>query len=57
MTKEVSNSQLKRETLTGDVQRKEKEEEQKYSDRCVEINRTKQSNYNENKIENHNAEK
>ena len=57
MTKEVSNSQLKRETLTGDVQRKEKEEEQKYSDRCVEINRTKQSNYNENKIENHNAKK
>ena len=46
MTKEVSNSQLKRKTLKGDVQRKEKEEEQKYSDRCVEINRTKQSNYN-----------
>ena len=57
MTKEVSNSQLKRETLTGDVQRKEKEEEQKYSDRRVEINRTKQSNYNENKTENHNVEK
>ena len=38
-------------------QTKQKAEEPKYSDRSVEINRTKQSYYNENKTENHNVEK
>ena len=57
MTKEVSNSQLLKETLIGDEQRQEKGEEPKYSDRSVEINGTKQSNYNENKIEDCNVEK
>ena len=57
VTKEVSNRQLQKETLIGDGQTKEKAEEPKYSDRSVEINRTKQSYYNENKTENHNVEK
>ena len=57
VTKEVSNSQLKKETLVGDGQRKEKEEWPKYSDRSVEINRTKQSNYNGDKTENQNVQK
>ena len=57
VTKEISSNQLKKETLTGDRQRKEKAEEPKYSDRSVEINRTKQSTYNENKRENRNNEK
>ena len=57
VTKEVSNSQLKKETLVGDGQRKEKEEEPKYSDSTAEIGRTKHSNYNENETENHNVEK
>ena len=56
-TKEVSNRQLQKETLIGDGQTKKKAEEPKYSDRSIEINRTKQSKYNENKTENHNAEK
>ena len=54
VTKEVSNSQLQKETLIGDRQTKEKAKEPKYSDRSVEINRTKQSNCNENKTKNHN---
>ena len=57
MTKEVSNRQLAKETLIGDGKTKEKAEEPIYSDRSVEINRTKQSYYNENKTENHNVEK
>ena len=57
VTKEVSNSQLQKQTLIGDGQRKKKPEEPKHSDRRVEINRLKQSNYNENKTENHNVEK
>ena len=57
VTKEVSNRQLQKETFIGDGQTKEKAEEPKYSDRSVEINRTKQSYYNENKTENHNVEK
>ena len=57
MIKEVSNSQPQKETLIGDGQRKEKAEEPKYSDRSAEINRTKQSNYNENKTENYHVEK
>ena len=36
---------------------KEKAEEPKNSDRSVEINRTKQPYYNENKTKNHNVEK
>ena len=57
VTKEVSNSQLQKETLIRGEQRKKKAEEPKYKDRSVEINRTKKSNYNENKTENHNVEK
>ena len=57
MKKEVSNRQLQKKTLIGDGQRKEKAEEPKYSDRSVEINRTKQSNYKENKIEKYHVEK
>ena len=57
MTKEISNNQLPKERLIGDRQRKEKAEEPKYSDRSVEINGTKQSNYNENKTGNRNNEK
>ena len=57
VTKEVSNRQLQKETLIGDGQTKERAEEPKYCDRSVEINRTKQSYYNENKTENHNVEK
>ena len=40
-----------------DVKRKEKAEETKYSDGSVEINRTKQSNYKENKTEKYHVEK
>ena len=57
VTKEVSNSQLQKETLIGDGQRKEKAEEPKYSDRGVEIKRTKQSNYTEKKTENYYVDK
>ena len=57
VTKEVSNSQLQKETLIEDGQGKEEAEEPKYSDRCVEINRTKQSNFNVKKTENYNIEK
>ena len=57
VTKEISNNQLPKETLIGDRQRKGKAEEPKYRGRSVEINRTKQSNYNENKTENRNNEK
>ena len=38
------------------MDKQEKAEEPKYSDRNVEINGTKQSYYNENKIENHNVD-
>ena len=57
VTKEVSNSQLQKETLIEDGQRKEQAEKPKYSDRSVEINRTKQSNYNGNKTEDYHAKK
>ena len=57
VTKEVLNIQLKKETLVGDGQRKKKVEEPKNSDRNIEIKRTQQSNYNENKTENYNVEK
>ena len=43
--------------MVGDGQRKKKEEEPKNSDRSIEIKRTQQSNYNENKTENYNVEK
>ena len=43
--------------MIGDGQRKEKAEEPKSSDRSVEVKRTKQSNYNENKTENYYVEK
>ena len=36
---------------------RKKKEEPKYSDRSVEINKTKQSSYNDNKTKNHNVEK
>ena len=49
--------QLQKKTSIGDGKRKEKAEEPKYSDKSVEINRTKQSNYNESKTENQNVEK
>ena len=52
LTRGVSTSQLKKETLIGDGQTKE-DEEPKYSDRSVEINRTKQSKCNENETENY----
>ena len=48
-TNEVSNSQLQEETLICSGQRKEKAEEPKHSNRSVELKRTQQSNYNENK--------
>ena len=57
VAKAVSNSQLQKRNIEGDGQRKEKEEEPKYSDRNVEINRTKQSNYNENKTEKYHVDK
>ena len=44
VNKKVSNTQLQKEALIGDGQRKEKAEEPKYSGSNVEINRTKQSN-------------
>ena len=43
--------------LIRDGQRKEKAEEPKYSDGSVEINRTKPSNYKENKTEKYHVEK
>ena len=49
-TKEVSNSQLQKETLIGDGRGKEKVEEPKYRNRSVEVKRTKQPNYNERKL-------
>ena len=56
VTKEVPNRQLQKETFVGDRQTKEKTEEPKHSDRSVEINKTKQSYYNENKTKNHNVD-
>lgn len=43
------NIQLQKEAAIGDAQRKEKVEEPKYRYRSVEVKRTQQSNYNENK--------
>ena len=51
LANEASNSQLQKETAIGDVQGKEKVEEPKYRYRRVEVKRTQQSNYNENKAE------
>ena len=57
VTKKISNSQINKETLIGDGQRNGKEEEPKHSDRSVEINRTTQLNYNENKTKNYHVQK
>lgn len=57
VTKEVANSQLKKDTFIGDGQKKEREEEPRYSDRSVKFNITNHSNYNENKTENHDVKK
>ena len=55
VTKEVSNRQLQKKNI--DRRWTNKAEEPMYSDRGVEINRAKQSYYNENKTENHGVEK
>ena len=57
VTKEVSNRQQQKEKLIMRWAKKGKSRRSKYSDRSVEIIRTKQSYYNKSKKEYHNVEK